>query len=66
MSHTRVGSRLKCVRRNLTYYPFRIVLVALLIAVNGFFAGAEVTKPCLIYDIGFTIYELYPQSTRTA
>jgi len=25
-----------------TYYPFRIVLVALLIAVNGFFAGAEV------------------------
>jgi CBS domain containing-hemolysin-like protein len=24
------------------YYPFRIVLVALLIAVNGFFAGAEV------------------------
>jgi len=26
----------------LTYYPFRIVLVALLIAVNGFFAGAEV------------------------
>ncbi|MGA2156506.1 MAG: CNNM domain-containing protein, partial [Bryobacteraceae bacterium] len=26
----------------MTYYPFRIVLVALLIAVNGFFAGAEV------------------------
>jgi len=32
------GSRspLKCGRRTLTYYPFRIVLVALLIAVNGF------------------------------
>ena len=27
----------------MTYYPFRIVLVALLIAVNGFFAGAEVS-----------------------
>ncbi len=26
----------------MTYFPFRIVLVALLIAVNGFFAGAEV------------------------
>ena len=26
----------------MSYYPFRIVLVALLIAVNGFFAGAEV------------------------
>ncbi|MGB7760809.1 MAG: hemolysin family protein [Bryobacteraceae bacterium] len=26
----------------MTYYPFRVVLVVLLIAVNGFFAGAEV------------------------
>src|SRR5208283_2913258 len=35
-------SRLKCHRRTVGYYPFRIVLVASLIAVNGLFAGAEV------------------------
>ena len=35
-------SRLKCHRRTVSYFPSRLLLVALLIAVNGFFAGSEV------------------------